>query len=494
MSGKGWQTLVIGALALAACAPLTGAGRSVAVTEGATPPNDPPDARAVAAGDPLSCTERAATPQIDNAYDAHWSPDSKSLVVSRIVTIANPRMITGSEEDQRLLTLDVTTGQVRDLGQGSKASWSGFGTYLSYWRDGEWDLRIVNGAGKVAAYAAASEPGIRWIGDDLYFFHEDEIRVWSAGITTTIAHVPADLEPEYPKDDVYFSADAQRFTMTRYHQNGDFERYIGDTKTGAMTQLPSVATFSEWSPQGHTLLLRTADAITLIGDDGSQQNIAQSLLPGRVHEWTADGKLMFGTMSPTMPGGNAFDKFTVLTTGDVATLPNLLGVRTFSPNGRYFVGTTRTGNYSTELDVYECGVAYEPDARADTAARARQTRIDADPRRFVRPTSGAIVQYVQGNHTGIDVSAPFGAIVVASDDGVVDDAGWVPVGGRRVCVTHAGGLQSCDYHTSLALVKIGDHVTRGQPIALVGMTGLTAAPHVHWEARLNGMVVDPLTH
>ena len=400
-------------------------------------------------------------------------------------------MITGYEEDQRLLTLNVTTGAIRDVGQGSKASWSGYGTYLSYWRDGEYEMRVISGLGLVA-YVPASEPGVRWVGDDLYFFNEDEIRVWSAGVTTTIAHVGDDLAPQYPRDDVYFSADAQRFTMTRYSQNGDLERYVGITRTGGMTLLPGAATFSEWSPVGHALLLRSTDAITLIADDGRQQNIAQSLLPGRVHDWTADGKLMFGTLSATVPGANAFDKFGVLGTDQIAVLPNVLGVRSFSPDGRFFVGTSRTGNYPTELDVFRCGSGDEPDGRADTAARARQARIEADPRRFVRPTSGAIVQFVQGSHTGIDISAPFGSLIVASDDGVVDDVGWVSVGGRRVCVLHAGGLESCDYHTSLALVNIGDRVVRGQPVALVGLTGLTMGPHVHWEARLDGMVVDPL--
>jgi murein DD-endopeptidase MepM/ murein hydrolase activator NlpD len=66
------------------------------------------------------------------------------------------------------------------------------------------------------------------------------------------------------------------------------------------------------------------------------------------------------------------------------------------------------------------------------------------------------------------------------------------VGGFHVCVMHAGGLESCDYHISLSLVAKGDHVVRGQPIALVGMTGLTTGPHVHWEAKLNGRIVDPL--
>jgi len=110
----------------------------------------------------------------------------------------------------------------------------------------------------------------------------------------------------------------------------------------------------------------------------------------------------------------------------------------------------------------------------------------------VRPVAGAFTQFLQGSHTGIDIAAPVGSILVASDDGVVDAVGWVPVGGFRVCVMHAGGLESCDYHTSLPLVAIGDHVTRGQPVALVGMTGLTTGPHAHWEAKLNGRIVNPL--
>jgi murein DD-endopeptidase MepM/ murein hydrolase activator NlpD len=113
-------------------------------------------------------------------------------------------------------------------------------------------------------------------------------------------------------------------------------------------------------------------------------------------------------------------------------------------------------------------------------------------RRFVRPVAVAITQFLLGSHTEIDVAAPVGSIIVASDNGIVDAVGWVPAGGFRVCVMHAGGLESCDYHTSLPLVSARDHVVRDQPVALVGMTGLTTGPHVHWEAKLNGRIVDPL--
>ncbi len=457
------------------------------VTDEIALPDDPHEA------DPLSCTDRTAIPTIEDAFDAHWAPDSQTLVVSRIVTIANSRTVTGYEEDQRLTLVNLATGAVRELGKGSQPTFSGSGAYLAYWSGGEDDLRVVLG-NSVAAYIAATEPQVRWVGDELYFFHNDEIRVWKAGLQWTVAHVPAGLAPVYPRDDAYFSADGQKFTLTRYSPNADAERYLGTTRTGEVVSLDGAVTFSEWSPAGHTLLERTADGVALMRDDGTRENARVADLAGRVHGWTADGRLYFGAMSPTIPGGNAFDRFRVWGGDELATLPNLLGVRSFSPNGRYFVGTSRTGLYPTQLEVYGCGSANarRVDLRADTAARSRQARIDSDARRFVRPVSGAITQFVQGSHTGIDVSAPYGSIIVAADDGVVDAVGWVPLGGRRVCVLHAGDLESCDYHTSLALVSIGDRVSRGQPVALVGMTGATTAPHVHWEARRNGMVVDPL--
>ncbi|HAF10182.1 MAG TPA: hypothetical protein DCK98_08900, partial [Chloroflexi bacterium] len=247
---------------------------------------------------------------------------------------------------------------------------------------------------------------------------------------------------------------------------------------------------------GATLLLRSANALTLRAADGSLRNAALSSFRGPVHGWAADGRLFVGAMSATVPGGNAFDRFPVWNGDDdaIATIPNLLGSRSFSPDGRWFAGVSRTDLYSTRLELYRCGVVSGEgiDLRSDTASRSRAQRIASDGRRFVRPVAGAITQFLQGSHTGIDVAAPVGSILVASDDGVIDAVGWVPVGGFRVCVMHAGGLESCDYHTSLPLVGIGDHVVRDQPVALVGMTGLTTGPHVHWEAKLDGRIVDPL--
>ena len=143
--------------------------------------------------------------------------------------------------------------------------------------------------------------------------------------------------------------------------------------------------------------------------------------------------------------------------------------------------------------MYRCGsrVTSAP-SRADPVSRARQQRIDADGRRFVRPVVGYFSQFLQGSHTGVDVAAPFGSLITADDDGEVTYVGWVPVGGRAVCVLHDKGIESCFYHTSLALVTVGQRVQRGEPVAAIGMTGLTTGPHVHWEVKSSGLIVDPL--
>lgn len=108
------------------------------------------------------------------------------------------------------------------------------------------------------------------------------------------------------------------------------------------------------------------------------------------------------------------------------------------------------------------------------------------------PVPGVITQYFWSAHTGVDIAAPYGTGIGASEAGVVTATGWVPVGGLRVCVAHAGGLETCYYHTGAVFVTPGQSVARGQIIASIGMTGVTTGPHVHWEAKLNGRFVNPL--
>ena len=108
------------------------------------------------------------------------------------------------------------------------------------------------------------------------------------------------------------------------------------------------------------------------------------------------------------------------------------------------------------------------------------------------PVGGVITQYMSGWHTGVDIAAPYGSTLVAVQSGTVSATGWVPVGGLRVCV-RSGAVENCYYHTSAVFVSPGQSVERGQPVASIGMTGVTTGPHVHWETKIDGRLVNPLS-
>ncbi|HVD31918.1 MAG TPA: M23 family metallopeptidase [Methylomirabilota bacterium] len=110
------------------------------------------------------------------------------------------------------------------------------------------------------------------------------------------------------------------------------------------------------------------------------------------------------------------------------------------------------------------------------------------------PTQGIVTQLFGGAHTGIDIAALYGSAVVASDSGTVTWVGWRGSGGLAVCVLVDWGLEVCDYHLSATQVELGERVVTGQRIASVGSSGVSTGPHVHWEARTNGVLVDPMTY
>ncbi|HEX2189072.1 MAG TPA: M23 family metallopeptidase [Longimicrobiaceae bacterium] len=100
---------------------------------------------------------------------------------------------------------------------------------------------------------------------------------------------------------------------------------------------------------------------------------------------------------------------------------------------------------------------------------------------------------VPGQHPGIDVAVPEGTHVRASGAGVVAEVGEDSVYGRYVRVRHRDGYETMYGHASQVLVERGARVAQDQTIALSGNTGLSTAPHLHFEVRRNGEPVDPRT-
>lgn len=97
-------------------------------------------------------------------------------------------------------------------------------------------------------------------------------------------------------------------------------------------------------------------------------------------------------------------------------------------------------------------------------------------------------------HKGVDVAAPYGSNITAPAAGRVVFVGRKLGDGLMVELDHGAGVQSIYAHCSAVKVRVGDFVSFGDVIALVGSSGLSTAPHVHFEVRVRGEPVDPLKY
>ena len=145
-----------------------------------------------------------------------------------------------------------------------------------------------------------------------------------------------------------------------------------------------------------------------------------------------------------------------------------------------------------------------PELAQIVAARARTSDAQGWRQPFAWPATGRISglfgsqRIYKGEpgsyHSGTDIAKPTGAIVTAPADGVVILAADRPftLEGNLLMLDHGMGLNSAFLHLSRIDVKVGDHVTKGQPIGAVGMTGRATGPHLHWSMRWREAKLDPM--
>ena len=118
------------------------------------------------------------------------------------------------------------------------------------------------------------------------------------------------------------------------------------------------------------------------------------------------------------------------------------------------------------------------------------------------PIRGRITSYFGGRyifgsysyHSGIDISASYGAAIRAADGGTVTYAGYKGSYGKLVIITHDNGTQTYYGHNSSLLVSAGQKVYKGQQIAKAGSTGRSTGVHCHFEVRVRGSSVNPLSY
>ncbi|MBV8150253.1 MAG: peptidoglycan DD-metalloendopeptidase family protein [Candidatus Eremiobacteraeota bacterium] len=98
-------------------------------------------------------------------------------------------------------------------------------------------------------------------------------------------------------------------------------------------------------------------------------------------------------------------------------------------------------------------------------------------------------------HTGIDIAAEMGTTIVAPADGHVISAGWNDGGyGNMIIISHGGSMSTLYGHLSQIFVGVDQEVKRGQALGAVGSTGHSTGPHLHFEVRLDGRPVDPMSY
>ena len=124
-------------------------------------------------------------------------------------------------------------------------------------------------------------------------------------------------------------------------------------------------------------------------------------------------------------------------------------------------------------------------------------RIPVDFTRISSTFSAARLHPILGlmrAHKGVDYAAPTGTPIHAAGDGVIKFRGWMNGYGNFVIIQHSSTISTAYGHMSrFADERIGQHVSQGQVIGFVGMTGLATGPHLHYEFRVNGVQRNPQT-
>lgn len=109
-------------------------------------------------------------------------------------------------------------------------------------------------------------------------------------------------------------------------------------------------------------------------------------------------------------------------------------------------------------------------------------------------TLTGISQYFHPGHPGLDFRAPLGSGVLAMDNGTVTQIVELPYGyGRHIYIQHSDNTTALYAHLGLIMVEVGEHVTAGDKVGEIGLTGWTTGPHLHFEVTEQGAKINPMT-
>lgn len=116
-----------------------------------------------------------------------------------------------------------------------------------------------------------------------------------------------------------------------------------------------------------------------------------------------------------------------------------------------------------------------------------------NPTPNIQPVIGIISKSfsTDDNHPGLDIAAMLNDPIYATAPGIVTQSGWEKDLGKTITIDHSHGYKTKYAHLNKLLAKKGDYVDRGQFIGMVGVTGNTTGPHLHYEVMKDSQQVDP---
>lgn len=122
------------------------------------------------------------------------------------------------------------------------------------------------------------------------------------------------------------------------------------------------------------------------------------------------------------------------------------------------------------------------------------SNLVSDKKGFIWPTSSRrINQYYKWHHQAIDIDGNLSSGIFSSEEGTVEYAGWKRGYGNVVFINHGNGFRTIYAHASQVYVKNGQKVSKGQKIGMVGSTGWSTGPHLHFEIEKNNKKINPLS-
>ena len=207
---------------------------------------------------------------------------------------------------------------------------------------------------------------------------------------------------------------------------------------------------------------------------------------------------------------NGIDNVRTLMAGQKIRIPNQYGIvytiqkgdslNSISIKHRVSVEEIVDANELADEKLSAGGELFIPGARMDSASLkkamgelficpiSQSYRISSYFGRRQDPFSGVLSE-----HTGVDLACPTGTPINATMSGKIVKTGWTTIFGNYVIINHGNGYQTLYAHMSKILCRTGQSVSQGTRIGLVGSTGYSTGPHLHFTVYKNGRLVDPLS-